>query len=146
MSVCSGGLQWGGGGGNIRALMAAHPWTSVEGWRWWRGGGGGLGCEFRFLFPFRTGLIFRNPPDSADSVGFRGTHGRIKHSRARLNPQESDGFQSRNPEGRTSDLRGKDPTHDTSATILPCCLFHIIRHRRHLRRQPPYAARDIPSQ
>jgi len=97
-------------------------------------------------------------PHFPESAGFRGIRripripldsaehtAELNHSRARLNPQESDGIRSRNPEERTSDLRGKDPIHDTSATILPCCLFHIIRHRRRLRRQLPYAARDIPS-
>jgi len=51
-----------------------------------------LGCAFQIFFPFRTGLIFRNPPDSADSSRFRGTHVGIKSSRARLICPKSDGI------------------------------------------------------
>ena len=40
MAACSGGLRR-GGGGNVRALMAVHPWALVEGQRRWRGGNEG---------------------------------------------------------------------------------------------------------
>ena len=51
-----------------------------------------LGCAFRIFFLFRTGLIFRNPPDSADSVRFCGTQVKIISSRARLICPKSDGI------------------------------------------------------
>jgi len=44
------------------------------------------------FFPFRTGLIFQNPPDSANSVRFRGTHVGIKSSRSRIICPKSDGI------------------------------------------------------
>ncbi len=57
-----------------------------------------LGCAFRFISRFLTGLIFRNPQISADYFRFRGTHARIKSFQGKINlfrnPPES-----RNPEG-----------------------------------------------
>ncbi len=55
-------------------------------------GSGSRLCILDF-FPFRTGLIFRNPPDSGDSIRFCGTLG-IKSSRARLICPKSDGIRS----------------------------------------------------
>ena len=36
--VLFGRPQWGGSDGNVRAVIAAHPWGgALEGWWWWRG-------------------------------------------------------------------------------------------------------------
>jgi len=65
---------------------------------------GKLGCAFWFLFPFRTGLIFWNPPDSTDSIGFRGTHGGIKSFQGQI---KSSGIRRNSePESGGKDLIG----------------------------------------
>ena len=56
-----------------------RAWWRRRQWRWW------LGCAFRFVFRFLTGLIFRNPRNSADDFRFRGTHVGIKSFQGKIN-------------------------------------------------------------
>ena len=66
-----------------------------------------LGCAFRFVFSFLTGLTFRNPQNSVDYFRFRGTHAEIKSFPGKINlfrnPTES-GIPAGIPEGRTLDM------------------------------------------
>ena len=112
-----------------------------------------LGCAFRFVFRFLTGLIFLNPRNSADYFRFRGTHARIKPFQGKINlfrnPTESRILagikEGRTLKGATCNkyTAGRLKNHNKSrcqqwhsaataprrkplrcATVLPCCCHY----------------------
>ncbi len=97
-----------------------------------------LGCAFRFVLRFLTGLIFWNPrnSDSAEHTS------ELNHSRARLICSRE--FRR---EGPVTSATFPYHTYYHSFAIchtIQCCLWCLVRHCRRLRRQPPHATRDIP--
>jgi hypothetical protein len=111
-----------------------------------------LGCAFCFVFQFIPVLIFRNSGYSMAFLEFRGTHVEIKPFQGKINLLRNSGSGIPDPE-----FRREGPV--TSATIpyrttillqfahtIQCCLWCLVRHRRRLHRQLPYATHDIPSQ
>ena len=74
-----------------------------------------LGCTFRFVFRFLTGLIFWNPRTSTDYFQFRRTHVGLNHSRARLMFQNLTESGTGIPGGRT--LKGATCNKNTAGRL-----------------------------